>query len=41
MGNYTVPDSFFFQIFDKTKENAHLAIALDNARLAADDFRVK
>ncbi|XP_029974135.1 keratin, type I cytoskeletal 18-like [Salarias fasciatus] len=29
------------KIFDMIKGNAHLAIALDNARLASDDFRVK
>lgn len=30
-----------FQIFDRIKSNAQLAISLDNARLASDDFRVK
>lgn len=30
-----------FQIFDMIKGNAHLAIALDNASLASDDFRIK
>ncbi|XP_028308945.1 keratin, type I cytoskeletal 18-like [Gouania willdenowi] len=29
------------KIFDMIKTNAHQAISLDNARLAADDFRVK
>ncbi|XP_070695933.1 keratin, type I cytoskeletal 18-like [Pempheris klunzingeri] len=29
------------KIFDMIKGNAHLAISLDNARLASDDFRVK
>ncbi|XP_033824914.1 keratin, type I cytoskeletal 18-like isoform X1 [Periophthalmus magnuspinnatus] len=29
------------KIMDMIKGNAHLAIALDNARLASDDFRVK
>ncbi|XP_035512675.1 keratin, type I cytoskeletal 18-like [Morone saxatilis] len=29
------------KILDMIKGNAHLAIALDNARLASDDFRVK
>ncbi|XP_047427355.1 keratin, type I cytoskeletal 18-like [Mugil cephalus] len=29
------------RIFEMTKENSHLAIAVDNARLASDDFRVK
>ncbi|KAK5613519.1 Keratin, type I cytoskeletal 18 [Crenichthys baileyi] len=29
------------KIFDMMKGNAHLAIAVDNARLASDDFRVK
>lgn len=29
------------KILDRIKDNAHLAIALDNARLASDDFRVK
>ncbi|XP_022613269.1 keratin, type I cytoskeletal 18-like [Seriola dumerili] len=29
------------KILDMTKDNAHLAIAVDNARLASEDFRVK
>ncbi|XP_076597334.1 keratin, type I cytoskeletal 18-like [Chaetodon auriga] len=29
------------KIFDMIKGNAHVAIALDNARLASDDFRIK
>ncbi|XP_074537594.1 keratin, type I cytoskeletal 18-like [Halichoeres trimaculatus] len=29
------------KIFDMVKGNAHLAIALDNARLASDDFKLK
>ncbi|KAM9350283.1 uncharacterized protein ABDE67_007583 [Symphorus nematophorus] len=29
------------KMLDMIKDNAHLAIALDNARLASDDFRVK
>uniref|UniRef100_A0A3B5KQY1 IF rod domain-containing protein n=1 Tax=Xiphophorus couchianus TaxID=32473 RepID=A0A3B5KQY1_9TELE len=29
------------KIFDMVKGNAHLAIAVDNARLTSDDFRVK
>ncbi|XP_071750605.1 keratin, type I cytoskeletal 18-like isoform X2 [Centroberyx gerrardi] len=29
------------QIFDKTVDNARLVLQIDNARLAADDFRVK
>ncbi|XP_053173325.1 keratin, type I cytoskeletal 18-like [Scomber japonicus] len=29
------------KIHEKIKENAHTAIAVDNARLASDDFRVK
>lgn len=31
----------FSQIFNKIQGNAQLAISLDNARLASDDFRVK
>ncbi|KAE8293117.1 Keratin, type I cytoskeletal 18 Cytokeratin-18 [Larimichthys crocea] len=29
------------KIFDMVKDNAHLGISLDNARLAADDFKTK
>ncbi|KAJ8259059.1 hypothetical protein COCON_G00180710 [Conger conger] len=29
------------QVFDKTVENSRLVLQIDNARLAADDFRVK
>ncbi|XP_023259451.1 keratin, type I cytoskeletal 18-like [Seriola lalandi dorsalis] len=29
------------KILDMTRDNAHLAIAVDNARLASEDFRVK
>ncbi|KAG7520181.1 keratin, type I cytoskeletal 18-like [Solea senegalensis] len=29
------------KIFNQIKENAHIAISLDNAQLATDDFRVK
>ncbi|KAG8002920.1 Keratin [Nibea albiflora] len=33
--------SYLETIFDTVKENAHLGISLDNARLAADDFKMK
>lgn len=34
--------SFFsVQIFDKIEENNRLVLQIDNARLAADDFKVK
>lgn len=29
------------QIFDKVAENARFVLQIDNARLAADDFKVK
>lgn len=35
---------FFFlsiQIFDSIEDNARLVLQIDNARLAADDFKVK
>ncbi|KAK7884775.1 hypothetical protein WMY93_027898 [Mugilogobius chulae] len=38
---YAVIAELRAKIMDKIKENAHLAISLDNARLASDDFRVK
>lgn len=31
----------FFQIFDSIEDNARLVLQIDNARLAADDFKVK
>uniref|UniRef100_A0A3B5R5Y9 Keratin 18a, tandem duplicate 2 n=1 Tax=Xiphophorus maculatus TaxID=8083 RepID=A0A3B5R5Y9_XIPMA len=38
---YTTITELKGKIFDMVKGNAHLAIAVDNARLASDDFRVK
>ena len=32
---------FPHQVFDKTLDNATLVLQIDNARLAADDFKVK
>ena len=32
---------FLHKVFDKTLDNATLVLQIDNARLAADDFKVK
>ncbi|XP_041859268.1 keratin, type I cytoskeletal 18-like [Melanotaenia boesemani] len=38
---YVIISELREKIFNMIKDNTHLAISLDNARLAADDFRVK